>query len=75
MLEQVSLPPFERDRALKGLVKTYEESSDFAQLVADLDSFFTENGLYQESEVDVLTAEAIKEEDLRLVCYERLLPD
>ncbi len=33
-----------------------------------------EYGLYQESDVDVLTAEAIKEEDLRLVCYERLLP-
>lgn len=46
----------------------------FAQPVADLDSFFTENGLYQESGVDVLTAEAIKEVDLRLVCYERLLP-
>jgi hypothetical protein len=42
--------------------------------VADLDSFFTENGLYQESDVNVLTAEAVKEEDLRLVCYERLLP-
>ncbi len=74
VLEQVPLGPFERDRALRGLVKAYEDSSDFAQLVADLDSFFTENGLYQESDVDVLTAEAIKEEDLRLVCYERLLP-
>jgi SNF2 family DNA or RNA helicase len=74
VLEQVSLRPFERDRALKGLVKAYEERSDFAQLVADLDSFFTENGLYQESDVNVLTAEAVKEEDLRLVCYERLLP-
>ncbi len=68
------LGPFERDRALRGLVRAYEASGDFAQLVADLDSFFTENGLYQESEVEVLTAEAIKAEDVRLVCYERLLP-
>ncbi len=74
VLEQVSLRPFERDRALKALVKAYEEVGDFMQLVADLDSFFTENGLYQESDVDIITAEAIKEEDLRLVCYERLIP-
>jgi hypothetical protein len=47
---------------------------DFTQLVADLDTFFTDNSLYQESDVDVVTAEAIKEEDLRLVCYERLVP-
>jgi Helicase conserved C-terminal domain len=73
MLEQVSLRPFERDRGLKALVKSYEGSSDFSQLVGDLDSFFTENGLYQESDVDIVTAEAIKEEDLHLVCYERLV--
>ncbi len=73
VLEQVSLRPFERDRGLKALVKAYEGGGDFAQLVADLDSFFTENGLYQESDVDIVTAEAIKEEDLRLVCYERLV--
>ena len=73
VLEQVSLRPFERDHSLRVLVKAYQESGDFAQLVADLDSFFTENGLYQESDVDIVTAEAIKEEDLRLVCYERLV--
>jgi hypothetical protein len=73
VLEQVSLRPFERDHGLRALVRAYQESGDFAQLVADLDSFFTENGLYQESDVDVVTAEAIKEEDLRLVCYERLM--
>ena len=73
VLEQVSLRPFERDRSLRALVKVYQESGDFAQLVTDLDSFFTENGLYQESDVDNVTAEAIKEEDLRLVCYERLV--
>jgi SNF2 family DNA or RNA helicase len=73
VLEQISLRPFERDRGLKALVKAYEGGSDFAQLVADLDSFCTENGLYQESDVDIVTAEAIKEEDLRLVCYERLV--
>ncbi len=73
VLEQVSLRPFERDRGLRALVKAYEGGGDFAQLVADLDSFFTENGLYQESDVDIVTAEAIKEEDLRLICYERLV--
>jgi len=73
VLEQVSLRPFERDHSLRALVRAYQESGDFAQLVADLDSFFTENGLYQESDVDIVTAETIKEEDLRLVCYERLV--
>jgi superfamily II DNA or RNA helicase len=73
VLEAVPLRPFEHDRALRALVRAYEESGDFAQLVADLDSFFTENALYQESDADIITAEAIKEEDLRLVCYERLV--
>ncbi len=41
-----------------------EEGSDFAQLVAGPDSFFTDNGLYQKSDMDVVTAETIKEEDL-----------
>ncbi|GHO51454.1 helicase-related protein [Ktedonospora formicarum] len=72
VLEQISLRPFERDRSLKVLVKAYQVNEDFTQLVLDLDSFFAENGLYQESDVDIVTAEAIKEEDLRLVCYERL---
>jgi hypothetical protein len=49
------------------------ENEDFALLVSDLDSFFTENDLYQESDVDVVTAEVIKEENLRLVYYERLV--
>lgn len=73
VLEQVSLRPFERDRTLKALVKLYEGSTDFAQLVGDLDNFFTENGFYQETDVDRVIAEAIREEDLRLVCYERLV--
>jgi hypothetical protein len=73
VLEQISLRPFDRDRSLKALVKAYQTSGDFAQLITDLDSFFTENGLYQESDVDIVTVEAIKEEDLRLVCYERLV--
>lgn len=73
VLEQVSLRPFERDRTLKALVKSYEIGTDFAQLVSDMDNFLTENGLYQESDVDRVIAEAIKEEDLRLVCYERLV--
>jgi hypothetical protein len=74
VLEGVSLRPFEQDRALKTLVKAYETGSDFVQLVSDLDSFFTESSLYQASEVDEITAQAIKIEDLRLVCYERLVP-
>lgn len=73
VLEQVSLRPFERDRGLRTLVKSYEKGGDFAQRVADLDNFCTENGLYQESNVDAMTAAALKEEDLRLVCYERLV--
>ncbi len=73
VLEQVPLRPFERDRDLKALIKSYQTNEDFLQLITDLDSFFTENGLYQESDVDVVTAEAIKREDLRLVCYERLV--
>jgi hypothetical protein len=73
VLEQVPLRPFERDRDLKALIKSYQTNEDFLQLITDLDSFFTENGLYQESDVDIVTAEAIKREDLRLVCYERLV--
>ncbi len=30
-------------------------------MITDLDSFFTENGLYQEGDVDIVTAEAIKD--------------
>jgi len=74
VLEQISLRPFERDRGLKELAKAYEGGGDFTQLVTDLDSFCTKNGLYQESDVDIVTAEAIKEEDRRLICYERLAP-
>lgn len=73
VLEQISLRPFERDRMLRTLIKTYQADGDFAQLVTDLDIFLTENGLYQESSTDSATAEAIKEEDLHLVCYERLV--
>lgn len=74
VLESIPLRPFEQDRTLKALVKAYEANHDFVQLVSDLDSFFTGNSLYQESAVDEITAEAIKGEDLRLVCYERLIP-
>lgn len=73
VLNSVSLKPFERDHAFKSLVKTYEESNNFSQFVSDLDVFFVENGLYQESNQDQHTVQAIKEEDLKLVCFERLL--
>ncbi len=72
VLITVQLKPYERDPDLKRLVKQYEQSSDFVQLVADLDTFFADNALYQLGDVDFQTAEAIKEEDLRLVCFERL---
>lgn len=74
VLMAVSLKPFERDPALKRLVKDYELNSNFTQLVEDLDSFFAENGLYQEGNADALTVESVKQEDLRLVCFERLIP-
>lgn len=72
VLREVSLKPFERDRALKKLIKNYEDSADFVQFIAELDIFFTESGLYQEGNVDILTATAIKSEDVVLVCYEIL---
>jgi hypothetical protein len=72
VLETVQLKPYERDPEFKRLIKAYEQSSDFVQLVADLDTFFADNALYQLGDVDLQTAEAIREEDLRLVCFERL---
>ncbi len=69
----VPLKPYERDATLKGLIRRYEEGSDFIQLVTDLDAFFADNALYQESDADVSAAVALKEEDLRLVCYEHLI--
>ena len=74
VLTGVPLRPFERDPALRRLMADYERSGDFAQLVEDLDAFFTENGLYIESDADAAVVEAIKQEDLRLVCFERLEP-
>ena len=74
VLEAVPLRPFERDAGLKRVVKEYEQSGNFVQLVDDLDAFCAENGLYQDTNVDTATAEAIKDEDMRLVCFERLMP-
>ncbi len=73
VLAAVSLKLFERDPSLKALVRGYEQSANFAQLVEDLDTYFAENGLYQAADADVVTVEAIKQEDLRLVCFERLV--
>ena|GEM_PF-2686075 len=72
---EVALRPFERDASFKKLMREYEASGNFIQLIVDLDTFFTENSLYQESETDFITAEAIKAEDLQLVCYETLMPE
>ncbi len=69
---QVALRPFERDATLRRLMKDYEDTGNFAQLIAALDIFFTENSLYQESDSDATIAEAIKIEDIQLVCYEHL---
>ncbi|MGH2484422.1 MAG: hypothetical protein ACRDHE_00270 [Ktedonobacterales bacterium] len=72
VLETVQLRPYERDPLLKGIIKTYEQDAEFVRLITDLDAYFAENGLYLQSDVDLQTAQAIKEEDLRLVCFERL---
>jgi hypothetical protein len=40
--------------------------------MSDLDAFFTENGLYEQVVGDQEIADAVKEEDLKLVCYEIL---
>ncbi len=72
VLMSVSLRPYERDNALRQLIRAYETDASFAQLVTSLDAFFTDNSLYQAADTDVTTAEAIKEEDVRLVCFERL---
>ncbi|HEY7782938.1 MAG TPA: hypothetical protein VIC85_22290 [Ktedonobacterales bacterium] len=74
VLETVPLKPYERDPALRRVIKEYEQDADFVRLVTDLDTFFGENALYIQSDVDIQTAEAIKEEDLRLVCFERIEP-
>lgn len=74
VLTGVPLRPFERDPRLRALVKAYEQGANFVQFVDDLDAFFAENGLYQDADVDIATVEALKQEDLRLVCFERLTP-
>ena len=74
VLTTVSLRPFEKDPALRRLIAEYERASDFALLVENLDAFLTDNALYAGSDADTVTIEAIKAEDLRLVCFERLLP-
>jgi superfamily II DNA or RNA helicase len=74
VLTTVPLKPFEKDHTLRRLMSDYERTSDFVQFAQDLDAFFTENALYAGSDADAAVIEAIKDEDLRLVCFERLLP-
>ncbi|HEX9035363.1 MAG TPA: helicase-related protein [Ktedonobacterales bacterium] len=74
VLTTVHLRPFEKDPALRRLIAEYERASDFPLLVENLDAFFTDNALYIRGDADTVTIEAIKAEDLRLVCFERLLP-
>lgn len=57
----------------KRLPESVERAMVPVNLIRPVASFCTENGLYQESDVDIVMAEAIKAEDLRLVCYERLV--
>lgn len=74
VLTTVPLQPFRNDKQLKALVKTYETTSDFARLLDDLDAFCAENALYQDITSDERMFEELKAEDVRLICFERLVP-
>lgn len=74
VLTTISLRPFERDPHLRKLMREYEHSSSFSEFVSELDAFCVENGLYQDVDGDLRTVEAIRQEELQLICFERLLP-
>jgi hypothetical protein len=74
VLQQVSLKPFERDKALRRIMTVFEQTSNFPQFVESFDAFCHDMGLYGQTNTDEAIIEALKEEDLQLVCYMSLCP-
>ncbi len=74
VLQQVSLKPFERDKALRRIMTAFEQTNNFPQFVESFDTFCHDMDLYGQTSTDEAIIEAIKEEDLQLVCYMILCP-
>jgi hypothetical protein len=70
-LEEVSLRPFRRDPALKGLLAAFEREGDRRALAEGLDAWLVDNELYREV-APPSTLEQIRQEDLALVAWEGL---
>lgn len=49
-------------------------ASDLSAIVDTLDAFCVENSLYQDVPSDERLLEELKAEDVRLICFERLVP-
>lgn len=71
VLRHTSLRPFERDRALRGLLRGFDQNHDFMALQNGLEEFFVENDLFTDS-ADPRVIDEIRAEDLRLICFEVL---
>jgi hypothetical protein len=75
VISTVNLRIYERD--IKGIWDSYTQHQDLNALVAELDEYFVDNDLYHEiiEEKEENLTKAIKEEDIRLVCYEWFKPE
>lgn len=70
VIENVSLDAFKRDKRLKEIRSTYQETGNQLELVQALDEFFIESELYRDVPVPKTTFDQLKEEDLHLIAYE-----
>jgi hypothetical protein len=70
LLQNVSLKPFERDPEMRGILNRYNQDNDIDNVIAELDAFAVEHELYAGIDGNHQIFEAIRAEDLKLVCYE-----
>ncbi|MDQ5823404.1 MAG: SNF2-related protein [Chloroflexota bacterium] len=73
MVQEVPLRPFERDPDFKAILDKYAQDEDILAFVTDLDAFAVEQELYaglDNTEGARPTLEAIREQDVQLICYE-----
>lgn len=70
VIQNVSLDAFKRDKQLKEIRRTYQQTGNQRQLVESLDVFFVENDLYRDVVTPKTTLEQIRAEDLQLIAYE-----
>jgi hypothetical protein len=70
LLQEIPLRPFERDPDLDAVIRNYKQDANLDTLVSELDAFAAEHELYESITTTGPTLDAIKAEDLELVCYE-----